>query len=960
MTQTAAPVGNAQLDTPDATAQQPLATGWRYAAEAAAYRRSVEAILAEQSVANRLQSRPEVTANAVRGAMAAPAAIMRTLELSRETLASTRDSLDERTKTRRKLARAEAEAGLEPASLATLLYLGVLLFGQDLVGAPSIVEQVIFALVGVVVVGWLLFRPRARRHLRSFAVLGPYMLELWLDRDKAADALKKLEAEFTTHSARQVLLEVIVALLGEDPHSVLAYDSYQGLRARGDSEFLVPTACGGQLARKLSLIDGGTIALSGPRGAGKTTLLRAAPGLLRTSTPGNGDGPDFVVEVAVPAAYTPYDFVLSCLVGVCEQFLKRNGQAVPDFTRLSGFVRLHRRMDELVRRSARRLLFAILAAALLVLGISAAARGWWGGHRLGVQSWGLGAVREAVRGITLVWQGQYIVACLAIVFASVVLWRLRTPGRLRRFLGVGPQDRIGQGLLWVFGWCLVAIPAVDVLRDFLLASGIRPWDEVTKAITDLLVPFGVAMAMLLFVFVGLQLPSRPRRLTRQDRMLIAFAVAVMTSLGTFNAFPIGHAYISDPENPARLGLFVLGIEVVAASGKWRRSRPVQSPLARRCLDKLYQLRTAQSTSASFNLAPAPIFGTAHGSSLSSVPLAFPQLVATLRELLEAIAEDLRKSSHGRVFLCIDELDRMGTTDKAREFLSEVKALLGVPHVYYLVTVAEDVSAAFVRRGLPHRDATDSSFDDVVHVRPLALAESMAVLEQRVPRLPYPYVVLSHALSGGIPRDLIRYALRLVELRQSTPYVELRDIAHLILTEELSDTLAGFRTLLASQPWTANTAHVLTGYRTLTETLDVSCPHRREALVHALLAFAWPTAPAHGAQGSASGNEEGLQEATRQLIAEARAYTVYGLTLLQIFTPPNFDQRSAETAARVLDGVSQRLADMRLELAISPFSARELIDRVRRAWDLADATAASPSFDPASCAVPPCAPEPESV
>lgn len=299
-------------------------------------------------------------------------------------------------------------------------------------------------------------------------------------------------------------------------------------------------------------------------------------------------------------------------------------------------------------------------------------------------------------------------------------------------------------------------------------------------------------------------------------------------------------------------------------------------------------------------------------------------MAEFRDLVGAIADELTtKSSGGHVFLCIDELDRMGTPEQARTFLGEIKAILGIPRIYCLVSVAEDVSAGFVRRGLPHRDTTDSTFDDVVHVRPMTVTESVAILAERVPGLPRPYAVLAHALSGGIPRDLIRCALGLVELRQSTAYVELPDIALLMLAEELSDTLAGFRTLLAAQSWTPESAPVMVGHRLLAERLDAATPQSADQLIAVLGAFA-----RHPAVGEAA-----LPEGTRSLIAEARSYVAYVLTLLQIFTPTGFDQRSGVVEAGEPDGSAQRLADMRLELAVSPYSALVLIERVRRAWGL---------------------------
>ncbi|MER5584826.1 hypothetical protein ABT090_24765 [Streptomyces asoensis] len=926
--------------------------GWRYASEAAAYQRSIETILEEQSISDRLLSRPEVTADAIRVAMQAPAAIDRALTLSDEILVATRQALDEKTKTRRKQARARAEAGLEPASLVALAY--GLFFPVGLLGGDALWPAgwvlLILALVTGVLGSWLWRRPSAQRHIWSAVVRATSPFEQWLDKKAAERALEKLEAQFSTHSARQALLEVITALLGEDPHSVLMYDSAQGLRARKVDNFFVLSAAGKQLARKLSLLDGGTIALSGPRGSGRTTLLRAGPHLLRTGIHSDvASGPDLVVTVDVPAAYVPYDFVLSFFVGVCEQFLKRSGHAVPDFTRLSGLVRWRQHAAGLVRRSFRWLLFAVPAAALLILGAASAARGWWADHSSGVGSWAVDGMRETVDVMTAVWQGRYSIACLAIVYAGVVVWLLRPPGRLRRLLGLGPQSRIGRILVMILGLFLLLFPIVDGLLDLLLTPNFRQLDEPEAAL--------LYLPLITLIVVFLWLSGRPRRLKIRDRLMLAVTVSVVSAGGVLTAFPLGRSYLADTENPARLAVFVLGIFLIGVGWPRRTSRPPQSPLARRCENQLYRLRTAQSTSAALNLVPTSLLTTAHSSSLSSVPPNFPQLVSEFRELLGAIADELHDTDGSRLFLCIDELDRMGDADKTREFLGEVKAVLGVRRVICMVTVAEDVSAAFVRRGLPHRDAADTAFDAVVHVQPLALAECTAILEQGIPSLSYPYVVLAHALSGGIPLDLIRCARRLVELRQNTPYVELRDISYVMLTEELSDTLAGFRTLLSGQPWTASTAHVLTAYRILIEQLNASCPHRRGALVQALYAFVWPAAPAPAPAtlpSLSSGNEGDLPDNTRLLIAEARAYAIYGLTLIQIFSPSGFEQRSIEVAARGPDGATQRLADMRLEFSVSPYSARELIDRVRMIWGLPDTPANLPPAESGACNHPPCA------
>ncbi|MFD9302861.1 hypothetical protein ACFWCB_09270 [Streptomyces sp. NPDC060048] len=934
-----------EVATPDTALPLSSFRGWRYAAEAAVYRNSVEELLAEPATVDRLQIRPEVTADAVRAAMHGTAAVERVLLLARVDHEAVCSTLDERVRHRRRLARARAQIGLEPATVATLLVMVGMLVSANGSGVFWSTSRVAAVVAAPAVGAWLWRRPRAYRQLRNMPVYVRFRLGVWAATGYADAALRRLAAEFTARSMRQVLLEVIEALLGEDPHSVLVYDGYHGLRARRDSRFFVRSLCAGQLARKLSLIDGGTIALSGPRGVGKTTLLDAASRLLRPATAEVAE-PDLVIRVAVPAAYTPYDFLLSCLVGVCEQYLRRSGQPVPDFTRLSGFVRLGRRTAGLARHAVRWLLFALPAAALLVLGAAVTVRAWWNGHRSGLMSFATGVAQDATHVVGELWRGQYVMVSLMVAWTSFLVWGLRAPGRFRRFLGLGEERRAGWVLLSALGWLLVAVPVLDALVAVYDAVDIVPdrtsWTSRPGAPSDGLTTVLVTLLVPLCAFLLVTYSHFPRRLTASDRVLVALTAAGLACIGCMKIYPTTRPVVSDAENPGRLAVLLLGLLLVHCSFERRKRHATQTDLTRRCLDQLFRLRTVQGTSAALSLAPGTPFGSAHGSTLSTLPPNFPQLVAEFRSLVGAIAEELGGQGDGRLFLCIDELDRMATPAQARTFLGEVKAILGVPRVYCLVSVAEDVSAGFVRRGMPYRDTTDSAFDDVVHVRPMTPAESVAILEERVPRLPLPYAILAHALSGGIPRDLIRYALSLVELRQSTPYVELRDIALVMLAEELSDTLAGFRTLLAAQPWTAETAPVMVDYRILTEQLDAARPEQGAALVRALRDFAAPATPAlpaPGVPGSGGPDEAALPEATRPLIAEARAYVAYVLTLLQIFTPADFRRRSHDVALADPDGSVQRLADMRLELAVSPYSALVLIDRVRHAWGLSPLAAA---------------------
>jgi hypothetical protein len=119
--------------------------------------------------------------------------------------------------------------------------------------------------------------------------------------------------------------------------------------------------------------------------------------------------------------------------------------------------------------------------------------------------------------------------------------------------------------------------------------------------------------------------------------------------------------------------------------------------------------------------------------------------------------------HGRrrrVFIGVDELDKIGSAAQAEQFLNEIKGIFGIPYLYFMVSVSDNALTAFERRGLPLRDVFDSSFDEIIDVGPLAYPESRRLLYRRVIGLTEPYVALCHCLAGGLPRDLIR-AARLV-------------------------------------------------------------------------------------------------------------------------------------------------------------------------------------------------------
>lgn len=708
-------------------------------------------------------------------------------------------------------------------------------------------------------------------------------------------------------------------LMGEDPDSLFVPQGRsQGLRAPRAPGFVVQTEAMEQLQRKLNHLDEGTIAVCGPRGVGKSTLLENAT-----------EQADFGVLIQAPATYAPHDFLVSLSVRLCQDYMDHEGYSAPDFARLSPFHRILKSARRRIRLLGRWSSFALPAAALLVLGVSSAARSMYARYEASASDYAHSWARAVQNWVHDVWSGHAIVTSVTISIVGIAWWLSRHDPWLPRTLGrlwpkLGPKLGIAIALgslasaLWdpQMGRLVRDVPLDTVFPAFLLAGG---W----------LWAFGASTAVKADAHLNIGLWS----IYARDVCKI-FA----TCLGTYLLYflirtPQTYALLADPQNPLRIAGLVTGVLLARAAG-WRPT-PAEPHLVTRCRNHLYRLQTVQTMTNTLSNATAQIMalGGSHATSISTVPPNFPALVEEFRDLLTSIANALAVRRQ-RVLIAIDEVDRLGSDAQALAFLAEIKAILGVRHVYYLISVAEDVGAAFVRRGLPHRDVTDSSLDDVIHVEACTLKEANAILEERSQDHTPHTALLAHSLSGGLLRDLLRYSLQIEEIQAKTEAHELAHISRQLILEELSETLAGFRTLLSKQQWTQETSGILVDFRTLCGYLKTSqCACSDGPLFRALEQFAHQPAGSQSAYGD-------ITDAARQLIDEAVVYSYFSLTLLEIFTAPGLDRRSEHAAAQGADGAHERLAESRLELSISPYSARTFITHIRKAWGLND----SPSSD----------------
>ena len=111
-------------------------------------------------------------------------------------------------------------------------------------------------------------------------------------------------------------------------------------------------------------------------------------------------------------------------------------------------------------------------------------------------------------------------------------------------------------------------------------------------------------------------------------------------------------------------------------------------------------------------------------NLSQKQRSLPEIVDRYRDFL------IRASQEYEIIIGIDELDKIGSDEKAHHFLNEIKALFYLERCFYLISVSESAMSNFERRGMPFRDVFDSSFDAIVHVDYLNLDKAKRLLRRR--------------------------------------------------------------------------------------------------------------------------------------------------------------------------------------------------------------------------------------
>ncbi|GAB3157380.1 hypothetical protein GCM10027258_66190 [Amycolatopsis stemonae] len=288
-------------------------------------------------------------------------------------------------------------------------------------------------------------------------------------------------------------------------------------------------------------------------------------------------------------------------------------------------------------------------------------------------------------------------------------------------------------------------------------------------------------------------------------------------------------------------------------------------------------------------------------------LTHPEVVEELRSFAGKSARTLRDNGViGRLVIAIDELDKIGEPEKAHQFVNDVKGVFGVPGCLFFVSVSDDAVLNFEQRGLGIRDAFDSAFSEMVRLEHFTLDESRQWVASRVAGVTEQFCYLNHCLSGGLPRELRRYT------------VEMLDVA----AREYEPTLAAVTLALVRRDL-AGKIHALVG---LLGTFDAEPEH--VALTARLLAIRDAVNPLELARMAADLVGETVETSVQPADVvrwNAGCFTLFCATLLDVFTD------SLEHGA--LTEELHQLALARRQLPAHPQLAWQRIEDFRKAHNL---------------------------
>lgn len=412
------------------------------------------------------------------------------------------------------------------------------------------------------------------------------------------------------------------------------------------------------------------------------------------------------------------------------------------------------------------------------------------------------------------------------------------------------------------------------------------------------------------------------------RMFLGISLCLLGAMALWETLsaPAGHS--PSYESSLLFGVGVLSLSAIAVgfvllgtlaqpptADTTARGTATMAERTRRQLRRLQFVRTSSTVSTAMVKITAPLgvdLGGTYSDQLAENQLTLPELVEQYQDYAAEVAYWWRAhhGGTGRLFIGIDEVDRIVEPDGAQQFLNEVKAVFDVPHCFYLVSISEEALAAFERRSVATRTTFDTAFDEVVRVDYLGYEASVALLSRRVAGLPRPFIALCHSFSGGLPRELVRSARTIVEFSQQGVDGSVRSLARALVGEEIQTLKRGHLTRVSGRN-----------------------PRQADSLTMHLYDTVWPETTPEGllraADTELAWGAGGSGDDILDLLAlELATVFCFHATLLEIFEGPRLPDRLRDPESAEAGFVNQLARVRSLMPANRPLSM-QLINQLRR-------------------------------
>jgi hypothetical protein len=280
-----------------------------------------------------------------------------------------------------------------------------------------------------------------------------------------------------------------------------------------------------------------------------------------------------------------------------------------------------------------------------------------------------------------------------------------------------------------------------------------------------------------------------------------------------------------------------------------------------------------------------------------------------------------------VIIGIDEIDKIEDPQDAQTFLNQIKGLFGDSNCLFLVSISDDAMAAFERRGVPFRDAFDSSLSAVVVLSYLSREEARALTGSRLVGVQEPVADLLFTLSGGLARDLVRLIRRAVKAREQGK-TQLDDLALALITAEIDAKKAA---VLARARYVGSCA-AQEGLFTWAGTRQ-SSPDNAEEYFSDVLANAVSLLDS-ACDGSAHQAANGaIAETAACMAAEIGAFCFWLASVGQVFAKCSSTDDFQLGEAVGGEKSFERLAEARQNFALGPDYVRAKTTAARKAWEV---------------------------